>query len=52
MILVVIFGQSQTRLIHENQDRLIVTPQMFGVILAMLTEDLAYRNMELAQNCY
>ncbi len=31
VILAGIFGQSQTRLIHENQDRLIVTPQMFGV---------------------
>ncbi len=31
VILAGIFGQSQTQLIHENQDRLIVTPQMFGV---------------------
>ena len=31
VILADIFGQSQTKLIHENQDRLIVTPQLFGV---------------------
>ncbi|HJM66001.1 MAG TPA: 3'-5' exonuclease, partial [Candidatus Thalassarchaeaceae archaeon] len=31
VILADIFGHSQTKLIHENQARLIVTPQMFGV---------------------
>ena len=31
VILAGIFGKSQTQLFHENQDRLIVTPQLFGV---------------------